>query len=76
MICQAYNLSPKVTLEGFSRGVIMGIQLGYKKSSKIACIYVDAPVCDIFSWPGRERKDLLEQDAGRMESEGRRYGGF
>jgi hypothetical protein len=58
MICQAYNLSPKVTLEGFSRGGLWAFNWAIKNPQKIACIYVDAPVCDIFSWPGRERKDL------------------
>lgn len=61
MICQAYNLSPKVTLEGFSRGGLWAFNWAIKNPQKIACIYVDAPVCDIFSWPGRERKDLWKK---------------
>lgn len=55
-----YGLSPKVTLEGFSRGGLCALNWAIKNPDKVACIYVDAPVCDVFSWPGRERKDLWE----------------
>lgn len=58
MMCQYYRLSPKVTLEGFSRGGLYALNWAAKNPDKIACIYVDAPVCDIFSWPGRGEKQL------------------
>ena len=51
-----YRLSPKVTLEGFSRGGMFAFNWGAKNPDKVACIYVDAPVCDVFSWPGRHRE--------------------
>lgn len=53
-----YHLSPKVTLEGFSRGGLYALNWAIKNVDKVACIYLDAPVCDVFSWPGRERDDL------------------
>lgn len=53
-----YGLSPKVTLEGFSRGGLFAFNWAAKNTDKIACIYVDAPVCDVFSWPGRKQPDL------------------
>ena len=51
-----YRLSSKVTLEGFSRGGLFAFNWGAKNPDKVACIYVDAPVCDVFSWPGRHRE--------------------
>lgn len=42
-----YRLSPKVTLEGFSRGGLFAFNWGAKNPDKVACIYVDAPVCDM-----------------------------
>lgn len=53
-----YQLSPKVTLEGFSRGGLCALNWAAKNTDKVACIYVDAPVCDVFSWPGRKNKEL------------------
>lgn len=58
VMCQYYRLSPKVTLEGFSRGGLFAFNWAIRNADKVACIYVDAPVCDVYSWPGRGRKDL------------------
>lgn len=56
-----YGLSPKVTLEGFSRGGMFALNWATKNTEKVACIYLDAPVCNIFSWPGRSNKSLWSQ---------------
>ena len=62
-----YGLSPKVTLEGFSRGGLLAYNWAADHPDKVACIYVDAPVCNVFSWPGRSPenaglwKGLLEE---------------
>ncbi len=53
-----YGLSPKVTLEGFSRGGLYALNWAIRNTDKVACIYIDAPVCDVFSWPGRKRGEL------------------
>ncbi len=53
-----YNLSRKVTLEGFSRGGLFSLNWAAENTDKVACIYVDAPVCNLFSWPGKKRSDL------------------
>ena len=58
VLCQSYHLSPKVTLEGFSRGGLFAFNWAAKNVDKVACIYVDAPVCNVFSWPGQARKEL------------------
>lgn len=62
---ELYKLSPKVTLEGFSRGGLFAFNWAAQNTDKIACIYVDAPVCNVFSWPGRKDvqlwNDLLKE---------------
>jgi pimeloyl-ACP methyl ester carboxylesterase len=47
-----YGLSRKVILEGFSRGGLLVYNWAAVNPDKVACIYADAPVCDIKSWPG------------------------
>ncbi|MCK5443016.1 MAG: alpha/beta hydrolase [Maribacter sp.] len=47
-----YNLNPKVVLEGLSRGGLILYNWASQNTDKVACIYADAPVCDIKSWPG------------------------
>lgn len=54
----SYHLSDKVTLEGFSRGGLFAFNWAAQNTDKVACIYVDAPVCDVFSWPGRKEQQL------------------
>lgn len=53
-----YGLSPKVTLEGFSRGGLFALNWAARNTDKVACIYIDAPVCDLFYWPGRKNTEL------------------
>ncbi len=47
-----YNLNKKVALEGMSRGGLIVYNWAAKNAPKVSCIYADAPVCDIKSWPG------------------------
>ncbi|MGN0228186.1 MAG: GDSL-type esterase/lipase family protein [Muribaculaceae bacterium] len=58
-MCRNYQLSPKVTLEGFSRGGLFVFRWAAANPQKVACIYADAPVCNVFSWPGKSRPDLF-----------------
>ncbi|GAA3628367.1 sialate O-acetylesterase [Flavivirga jejuensis] len=51
-ITTKYNLNTKVVLEGMSRGGLIVFNWANRNASKVACIYVDAPVCDFKSWPG------------------------
>lgn len=46
-----YGLSVKTTLFGFSRGGLYSINWAARHPNNIACIYLDAPVCDFKSWP-------------------------
>lgn len=45
------GFSKKVVLEGMSRGGLIVYNWAYKNPKKVACIYADAPVLDIKSWP-------------------------
>lgn len=61
IMCNYYHLSPKVTMEGFSRGGIFALNWSANNPEKVACLYLDAPVCNLTSWPGRKRKSLWNQ---------------
>ena len=49
---ETYALNQKVVLEGMSRGGLISYNWAAQNTEKVACIYADAPVCDIKSWPG------------------------
>jgi lysophospholipase L1-like esterase/pimeloyl-ACP methyl ester carboxylesterase len=46
-----HGLARKVALEGLSRGGLYVYNWAAANPDKVACIYADAPVCDIRSWP-------------------------
>ena len=50
-IVKAYALSKKAAIFGFSRGGLYSVNYTIKHPSDIGCIYLDAPVLDIKSWP-------------------------
>ena len=47
-----YGLAQKAALIGLSRGGLYCYQWAAANPDKVACIYGDAPVCDMRSWPG------------------------
>ena len=49
---QLAGLSKKVALEGMSRGGVYIYNWAMENPQKVACIYADAPVLDLKSWPG------------------------
>ncbi|MEK6478658.1 prolyl oligopeptidase family serine peptidase [Catalinimonas sp. 4WD22] len=51
-VTQEYDFSSKVVLEGMSRGGLIVFNWAAENTDKVSCIYADAPVCDIKSWPG------------------------
>ena len=55
VMTQDFHLSQKVTVEGLSRGGYFAINWAAANPNKVACLYLDAPVCDITSWPGKSR---------------------
>jgi len=51
-VTNAYGLSQRVVLEGFSRGGLYAVNFAAAHPDKTAGLYLDAPVLDIRSWPG------------------------
>ncbi len=49
---QPAGLAPKAALEGMSRGGLIIYNWALANPDKVCCIYADAPVLDIRSWPG------------------------
>jgi len=50
------GLASKGTLIGISRGGLYAYNWASQNPDKVVCIYGDAPVCDIKSWPGGKGK--------------------
>jgi lysophospholipase L1-like esterase/pimeloyl-ACP methyl ester carboxylesterase len=51
-----YGLAAKPALIGLSRGGLYCYNWAAANPQKVACIYGDAPVCDLKSWPGGKGK--------------------
>lgn len=51
-----HNFAPKVALVGLSRGGLYCYNWAASNPDHVACIYGDAPVCDLKSWPGGKGK--------------------
>ncbi|MBM3740590.1 MAG: SGNH/GDSL hydrolase family protein, partial [Acidobacteria bacterium] len=47
-----FGLSPKMALEGVSRGGLFVYNWAAKNPGKVNCIFCESPVCDLKSWPG------------------------
>ncbi len=45
------QLTPRAVLEGFSRGGLFALNWAARHPDRVACLYLDAPVCDFKSWP-------------------------
>ena len=52
-VVPAFSLPSKLTVEGFSRGGYFAFNWAAAHPETVASLYVDAPVCDMTSWPGR-----------------------
>ena len=51
-LTETHGLAPRCVLEGMSRGGLIVYNWSAANPEKVCCIYADAPVCDIKSWPG------------------------
>jgi pimeloyl-ACP methyl ester carboxylesterase len=49
------GLASRVVLEGLSRGGLYAFNFAVAHPTRVAALYLDAPVLDIRSWPGRNR---------------------
>jgi len=50
------GLGSKTVLEGFSRGGLFALNWAARHPDRVACLYLDAPVCTFKSWPGGKGK--------------------
>ncbi len=57
------GFAPKVALEGVSRGGLYVYGWAKRNPDKVSCIYNEAPVCDIKSWPGGKGKGAGSKDS-------------
>lgn len=53
-----HSLSARTTLFGFSRGGLYALNWSARHPERVACLYLDAPVCDFKSWPAGFGKGL------------------
>ncbi len=51
-LVKVQGFNPMVSLEGVSRGGLFAYNWAKKNAEKVNCIYAEAPVCDLKSWPG------------------------
>ena len=66
-LAQKAGLAQKAVLEGMSRGGLIVYNWAAANPDKVACIYADAPVMDIKSWPvGKGLSDGSSEDTERM----------
>ena len=51
-LVSTHGFAPKMGLVGLSRGGLYCYHYAMAHPDRVACIYGDAPVCDLKSWPG------------------------
>jgi len=56
MLTGDFQFNAKPVLLGMSRGGICSLQWAIANPDKVAGLYIDAPVCDLKSWPGGKGK--------------------
>ena len=49
-----FGLSQRVIMEGFSRGGLYAFNFAATHPERVSALYLDAPVLDLQSWPGRK----------------------
>lgn len=49
-----YGLAARVVMEGFSRGGLYAFNFAADYPDRVSALYLDAPVLDLNSWPGRK----------------------
>jgi pimeloyl-ACP methyl ester carboxylesterase len=66
-LTRKYGLARKVALIGLSRGGLYCYNWAIANPDKVACLYGDAPVCDLKSWPGGRLKGQGKGDGNADE---------
>ncbi len=52
LVREEFGLAERFAFEGMSRGGLLIYRYAARHPERVACLYGDAPVCDIRSWPG------------------------
>lgn len=58
---ERYQLAENPVMEGFSRGGLGATNWAIRHPDKVAGLYLDAPVLDIYSWPRNASEELWEK---------------
>ncbi len=66
LLTSGHGFSSKPAMEGMSRGGLYVYAWASANPEKVACIYADAPVCDIKSWPAALRKGAPDPKGWQM----------
>ena len=83
VLTEKHGFARKAALEGMSRGGLIVLNWAAANPGKVACIYVDAPVCDFKSWPAgkgagkgapRDWQQCIKAYAFKDEAEALAYG--
>jgi pimeloyl-ACP methyl ester carboxylesterase len=64
-LTETFGLATQCVLEGFSRGGLFALNWAALNPRLVACLYLDAPVCDFKSWPGGKGKARGSEDDWR-----------
>jgi sialidase-1 len=57
-LLETFDLSPKMSIEGISRGGLFVYNWAAKHANRVNAIYCESPVCDMKSWPGGKGRGL------------------
>lgn len=77
-LTQKLELNAKPILEGMSRGGLIVFNWAKANPTRVSAVYVDNPVCDIRSWPGKQSPadwNRCLAAYGLSESEAARFAG-
>lgn len=67
---EEYQLNERFIIEGFSRGGFFALTYAIRHPEQIEKIYVDAPVCDLESWPSKREEKFYADAVRRWEEAG------
>lgn len=66
LLTEDHGLAKRPALEGMSRGGLYIYSWASANPEKVACMYADAPVCDIKSWPLALRSGKVDPGGWKM----------
>jgi pimeloyl-ACP methyl ester carboxylesterase len=83
LLVQRYGFASRPALEGMSRGGLIALNWAADNPRRVACLYLDAPVCDFRSWPGGKGRsqgssrdwEICKKVYGLSEQEALKYPG-